>query len=295
MPAKEGLIKSVNIQTTAREIDFVQRFALIWEHLQQIFGITRRIRKTPGTILKSKYAEVTLASGNVGEGEEIPYSTATVKTKDYDTINVEKYAKGVSIESINEHGYQDAINLTDSQFLFELQGNVVDRFYTFLKTGTLTSTKATFQAALAEAQGQVRNKFKSMHRGITDVDGFCNILDAYDYLGGADISVQSQFGLNYIENFLGYKKLFLCAEGEIPRNKILATPVENMIVYYVSPDDSDFARAGLEYTTDGVTNLIGFHVQPDYKTAVSESYALLGMTMMAEYLDGIANITIQGA
>ena len=295
MPAKEGLTKTANIQTAAREVDFVQRFALNWEHLQQIIGITRRIRKTPGTILKSKYAEVTLESGNVGEGEEIPYSASTVKTKDYEAINVEKYAKGVSIEAINEHGYQDAINLTDTQFLFELQSNVTDRFYTFLRTGTLTSTKATFQAALAEAQGQVRNKFKSMHRGITDVVGFCNILDAYDYLGAANITVQTEFGMNYIENFLGYSKLFLCAAGEIPRNKVFATPVENLIVYYVSPDDSDFARAGLVYTTDGVTNLIGFHVQGDYRTAVSESYALLGMTLMAEYLDGIAAITIQGA
>jgi len=292
--AKDRLTKSVNIDTTAREVDFVTRFAKNWQHLRDIMGIMRTIRKTPGTVLKSKYASVILQSGNVEEGNEIPYSQASVATKDYAKINVEKYAKAVSIEAINEHGYDDAVGLTDDQFLFELQNNVTGRFYSFLNSGTLTSVKTTFQAALAEAQGQVRNKWKAMHKGITEIVGFCNILDAYDYLGAANITVQSEFGMNYIENFLGYRRLFLCTESEVARGIILATPIENMILYYVSPDDSEFAKAGLAYTTDGETNLIGFHTQGDYKTAVSESFALMGMTLMAEYLDGIANVNYKG-
>lgn len=294
MPAKANLTKEANIVTAAREIDFVTRFATNWDHLRDIMGVSRLIRKPAGSELKTKSATVTLAA-SPAEGEEIPYSQATVTESPMGTINVEKYAKAVSIEAINEHGYNDAINRTDEAFLFELQTEVTDRFYTFIKTGTLTSTKATFQEALAEAQGQVRNKFKSMHKGITEVVGFCNILDAYDYLGAAAITVQSEFGMNYIENFLGYRRLFLCASTEVPRNMVLATPVENMILYYVSPSDSDFARAGLQFTVDGVTNLIGFHTQGNYSTAVSESFALMGMTLMAEYLDGIAKITIQGA
>ena len=293
--AKDRLTKSANIDTTAREVDFVTRFANNWDALRDILGVTRLIRKTPGTVLKSKYASVTLQSGSVEEGNEIPYSQASVSTKDYAAINVEKYAKGVSIEAINEHGYDDAVGLTDDQFLFELQNNVTSRFYAFVNTGTLTSAKTTFQSALAEAQGQVRNKWKAMHKGITEIVGFCNILDAYDYLGAASITVQSAFGMNYIENFLGYSRLFLCSDEEVARGFVLATPVENMILYYVSPDDSDFARAGLQYTTDGVTNLIGFHVQGNYNTAVSESFALMGMTLMAEYLDGIAVVNYKGS
>lgn len=295
MSPKDRLTKSQHISTTAREVDFVTRFANNWDALRDILGVSRVIRKTPGTVLKSKYASVTLQSGAVGEGEEIPYSQASVATKDYAPINVEKYAKGVSIEAINEHGYDDAVGLTDDQFLFELQNNVTGRFYDFVNTGTLTSVKTTFQAALADAQGQVRNKWKAMHKGITQIVGFCNILDAYDYLGAASITVQNAFGMNYIENFLGYSKLFLCSDEEVDRGFILATPVENMILYYVSPDDSDFARAGLEYTTDGITNLIGFHVQGNYNTAVSESFALMGMTLMAEYLDGIAVCNYKGS
>lgn len=290
--AKQYLTKSANIQTQAREIDFVTRFALNWEHLRDIMGIMRLIRKTPGTVLKSKYAEVTLQNGAIGEGEEVPYSQANVFTKDYATIQLEKFRKGVSAEAINEHGYDDAVGLTDDQFLFELQTNVTGRFHSFLKSGTLISAKATFQAALAEAQGRVRNKWKAMHRGITEIVGWCNILDAYDYLGAANITVQNQFGMSYIENFIGYSRLFLCSDEEIPRGKIAATPVENMILYYVSADDNDFARAGLVYTTDGITNLIGVHVNGEYGTVVSELHALMGLTLMAEYIDGIAVVDI---
>ena len=287
-----GVTKTANIQTTAREVDFVTRFQNNWEHLRDIMGIMRLIRKTPGTVLKSKYAEVTLESGAVAEATEIPYSEAHVYTKDYAPIAIEKFRKGVSIEAINEHGYDDAINLTDRQFMFELTTNVTDRFYDYIVTGTLISAKATFQAALAEAQGRVRNKWKAMHKGITKIVGFCNILDAYDYLGAADITTQTAFGMTYIEDFLGYSRLFLCSAGEVPRGKILATPVENMILYYVSPDDSDFARAGMVYTTEGKTPLIGYHVDGNYGTAVSESFAIMGLTLMAEYIDGIAVVDI---
>ena len=290
--AKENLTVSANIQTTAREVDFVTRFAKNWQSLRDIMGIMRVVRKEPGTVLKSKYATVVLQSGDVGEGENIPYSAATVKEKDYAKIKVEKYAKGVSIEAINEHGYNDAINLTDKEFLSELQNNVTERFYDYLNTGTLVLTAGTFQEALAMAQGNVRNKWKQMHRGITEIIGFCNILDAYAYLGAANITVQSEFGLNYIENFLGYRKLFLLSEEECPKGRVIATPVENIVLYHVNPNDSEFAKAGLRYTTDGETNLIGFHVDGDYKTAVSESFALMGLTLFAEYIDGIAVVSI---
>lgn len=284
--AANNITKAANIQTTPREIDFVSRFNLNWQALRDIMGVSRLIRQTPGTVLKSKVAKVTLAQ-SVGEGEVIPYSEANVVTIDYATINVEKYAKGVTIEAIQRHGYNDAVGMTDDALMYELQNKITGDFYDFLNTGRLISAKATFQAALAEAQGRVRNQFKKMHRGITNVVGFCNILDAYDYLGVANITVQSAFGMNYIENFIGYSKLFLASDDEIPRGKVVATPEENIICYYVSPDDSEFAMAGLAYTTDGETNLIGVHVQGNYGTATSEIFALQGMVMMAEYIDGV--------
>lgn len=292
MAAKDNLIKTTDIQVTAREIDFVTRFERNWEHLREILGIMRPIKKQPGAILKSKYAEGTLESGSVGEGEEIPYSKFVVKEKEYAEMTIEKYAKAVSIEAIKDHGYENAVQMTDDEFLFQLQSMVTRRFYTYLNTGTLTATETTFQMALAMAKGLVENKFKEMHRTATGVVGFVNTLDVYEYLGAANITIQNQYGFQYIKDFMGFNTIFLLAESEIPRGRVIATPVENIVLYYVDPNESDFVRAGLVYTVSGETNLIGFHTQGNYNTAVSEAFAIMGLTLFAEYIDAIAVVDI---
>lgn len=288
MAAKDNLTKQADIQVTAREIDFVTRFARNWEHLREILGIMRPIRKEPGAVLKSKTASVVLESGEVGEGEEIPYSQAKVTETPYAEMTVEKYAKAVSIEAIKTYGYDTAVAMTDDEFLYQLQNEVTGRFYDYLNTGTLSVSETTWQRALAMAKGSVINKFKQMHRTATNVVGFVNVLDLYDYLGDANITVQTAFGFDYVQNFMGFSTIFLLSDEEIPRGRVIATPVENIVLYYVDPSMSDFARAGLSYTTDGDTNLIGFHTQGNYNTAVSECFAIMGMTLFAEYLDAIA-------
>lgn len=295
-------LPNVYNNVTAREIDFVTRFGDNWDALRNILGIMRPIRKTPGTTLKSYTASVALESGNVGAGNVIPYSKATINEDLKEDVTIEKYAKAVPIEDVNTYGAEIAIEKSDDAFLTQLQNLVLGRFYTFLTSdaSALTDNATTWQMALAKAQGLVLNKFATMQadgtcKDVTEIVGFANILDAYDYLGAADVTIQTEFGLTYIKNFMGYKTLFLLPETQIPRNKVIATPVENIDLYYVDPADSEFAKLGLQYTTQGETNLIGFHAQGNYNTAVGESFALMGMTLWAEYLDGIANVTVTGA
>lgn len=285
---------------TAREVDFVTRFNDDWDALRNIMGIMRPIRKAPGTSLISYTADVALEDGDVGAGEVIPYSKATITQATKDDLSIKKYAKAVPIEDVDKYGAEIAVEKSDDAFLTKLQNVVLGNFYTFLNTGSLTGTAATWQAALAKAQGEVLNKFAGMAKDVTSVVGFANILDAYDYLGAADISVQTQFGLNYVKDFMGYSTLFLLpttvsGNNAIARNTVIATPVENIDLYYADPGDSEFARLGLNYTVQGETNLIGFHAQGNYSTAVGESYAIMGMKLWAEYLDGIAKITVTPA
>ena len=288
--AHDGLIKSADIQVTSRKIDFVTQFARNWQALQDIMGITRPIEKPNGTELTSKYAEGTLESGNVGEGEFIPRSHFTVKEKPYGKITVEKYAKEVSLEAVAEHGEEAAINMTDEEFLVELQEMVSGRFYAYLKTGTMTFEEKTFQMAFAMALGKVKDKFKKMHRNVTGIAVFVNTLDLYAYLGSSEITIQTAFGFSYIKNFLGAELTFI--SSEIPRGQMIATPINNIVSYYVNPQNSGFAKLGLNYTTDGVTNLIGFAVKGDYDRATGVSYALMGFLLFAEYIDAIAVVTI---
>lgn len=285
---------------TAREVDFVTRFNDNWDALRNIMGIMRPIRKPPGTSLISYTADVALEDGDVGAGEVIPYSKATITQATKEDLSIKKYAKAVPIEDVDKYGAEIAVEKSDDAFLTKLQNVVLGNFYTFLNTGSLTGTAATWQAALAKAQGEVLNKFAGMAKDVTSVVGFANILDAYDYLGAADISVQTQFGLNYVKDFMGYSTLFLLpttvsGNNAIARNTVIATPVENIDLYYADPGDSEFARLGLNYTVQGETNLIGFHAQGNYSTAVGESYAIMGMKLWAEYLDGIAKITVNPA
>lgn len=278
---------------TAREIDFVTRFGQNWQHLLDIIGITRPIAMKPGTVLTSKYAEMKNMASSPAEGEVIPYSQAEIKEKTYATVGVEKYRKGVTIELIQKWGYDIACEKTDEAFMNELQQDVAGRFYTYLQTGTLKGSQKTFQRALAIAKGAVVNKFKAMHKTATEIVGFVNVMDLYEYLGDAAITVQTAFGFQYIKDFMGYGTIFLLSDSELPQGKVIATPVENIDLYYVDPGESDFAKAGLAYTVEGETNLIGVHVEGNYGTAVSDIFALLGMTLFAEYIDGICIVEIK--
>lgn len=292
MAAKNYLTREQDISVSAREQDFVTVFGKNWDALRTIMGIMRPIRKTPGTQLRSIEASVNLESGSIGEGEEIPYSRATIVEVGFEDITIEKYAKAVSIEAVNKYGAEVAVQRTDDEFRNELQNNVLTRFYTYLNTGALTGTAATWQAALAKAKGLVLDKFQKMRRTVTNVVGFANVLDLYDYLGAADITVQTAFGLTYIQNFMGYSTLFLLSEPDIARGDVIAVPVENIDLYYIDPSDSDFAKLGLNYVVEGETNLIGFHAEGNYTTAVGESFAIMGMTLWSEYLDGISVISV---
>lgn len=276
---------------TAREIDFVTRFGKNWDALRDILGIMRPIRKAPGTQLVSYTATVTLEDGDVDPGCVIPFSKYELTKAAYSDIALKKYAKAVTIEDVNKYGAQNAVERSDEAFLNELQNGVLTQFYAFLNTGEGEVEAVTLQEALAKAKGYVIDKFNKLRRTVTEVVGFANVLDFYDYLGAADISLQTQNGITYIKNFLGYGTLILLSEPDIARGTVIALPKENIDLYYVDPSDKEFGDLGLTYTVQGETNLIGFHAQGNYATAVGESYALMGMTLWAEYLDGIAIAT----
>ena len=252
----------------------------------------RPIRKTPGTQLISYTASVELEDGEVGAGKVIPYSKATVLQYSKADLSLLKYAKAVPIEDVSKYGAAIAVQKTDDAFLNELQSKVLDDFYTFLTddTSAMTSTETTFQMGVAMAIGKVKDKFKKMRKNSSEIVVFVNTLDAYKYLGAANITVQSAFGVDYIQNFMGARTMIL--SSEIESGTIIGVPADNIVLYYIDPGDGEFAQLGLSYTTQGETNLIGFHANGNYTTAVGESFALMGMTLWAEYADAIAIITV---
>lgn len=278
-------------QMTVKELDFITRFESTWQALIEILGIMRPIEKQPGTKLVSSVASITLANGTVAEGDEVPLSLATVTPVAYADLTFQKYRKAVTVEAVDKYGAAIAVQKTDDALLNELTGNVLDDFYTFAQTGTLTDTYSTFQMAVAMAIAKVKNKWKVMRRDYSNIVAFVNTLDLGEYLGGAPISTQTAYGLEYLKNFLGADTVIVTSE--IPQKTVLATPADNIVLYYSDPSNADFKELGLDYTTgNGPTNLIGIHKEGNYGRVMGETHALMGMKLWAEYLDGIAKITI---
>lgn len=290
MAAPERLTKSSDITIRAKEIDFISRFNDTWEALREILGIMRPVRKTPGTKLTASKATVTLQSGKVGEGEEVPLSQAKVEPVAFEDLELEKYRKAVSAEAVTNFGAAVAVQKTDDAFLKELQGVVLDRFYDFLQTGLLTSTETTFQMAVSMAVTLVKDKFKKMRKDYTNIVVFVNTLDVGMYQGAAEISIQTREGIEYAKDFMGANTVII--SSEIPSGTVIGIPAENIVLYYIDPSDGDYQELGLDYTTVGETSLIGIHKEGNYGRVIGETHALMGMKLFAEYLDGIAVVSM---
>lgn len=291
--AEPNTITTQQFSINPREVDFVTSFGREITALTEVMGISRPVRKANGTTLTAMKATGELESGVVAEGDVIPLSQFEVEPVSFATIQLLKYRKAVTIESIEKYGLQAAIAMTDEEFKVQLQDEVMAQFYNFLLTGQLTSEESTFQMALAMAIGRVKDAFKKMHRQATGVAAFVNTLDVYEYLGGAQITVQNAFGMDYVENFLGADIVFF--SSEIPQGRVIATPTNNIVVYYVDPGDSEFGQAGLYYTTDSQVPYIGYHTEGNYQRAQSESFAIMGLTIFAEYLNAVAVVTVSDA
>lgn len=287
MAALANTTTTNQITTNVKEIDFVSRFNRNWDSLREILGIMNPVRKTPGTKLVASKASIVLQDGAVAEGDEVPLSQAKVEPVAYADIDLQKYRKAVTAEAVAKYGAAVAVQKTDDAFLVELQNKVLDEFYTFAQTGTLTGDASTFQMAVAMAATMVKDKFKKLRLDYSNIVAFVNTVDVGRYLGGANIDIQNRNGIEYVKDFLGVQTLIITSE--IPEGKVLAIPADNIVLYYIDPADGDFRELGLEYYTgDGETNLIGIHKEGNYGRVMGETHALMGMKLFAEYLDAIA-------
>ena len=275
------------ITINVKEIDFISRFEQNWQALREIMGVMRPVRKQLGTKLVASKAEVVLQNGEVAEGDEVPFSQATVTPVIYEDLTLQKYRKAVTAEAVAKFGASVAVQKTDDAFLNELQGKVLDEFYAFAQTGTLTGSEDTFQMAVSMAVTKVKDKFKKMRLDYSNIVAFVNTVDVGKYLGAAQISMQTRNGIEYFKDFLGANTVIV--SSEIPEGTVLAIPADNIVLYYVDPADGDFASLGLNYTTgNGETNLIGIHKEGNYGRVMGETHALMGMKLFAEYIDAIA-------
>lgn len=284
MAAETNLIKKEDL-VRAREIEFVNIFGESVKKLVEALGVTRKIPKQAGYTLKSYKATGTLQDGTVAEGDLIPLSKYKTEAVSYAEITLKKWRKATSAEAIIEKGYDQAVQMTTDRMLKDVQKGIRTDFFTFLATGTGVATGATFQAALAQAWGQLQVKFEDDE---IEAVYFMNPLDVADYLSTADITLQTAFGMTYVENFLGLGTVFF--NSSVTKGTIYATAKDNLVLYYVPVNGADLENA-FSFTSD-LTGLIGIHEEADYKHMTAEDTVMSGIVLFAERLDGVIKSTI---
>ena len=284
MAAETNLIKKEDL-VRAREIEFVTLFGESIKKLVEALGVTRKIPKQAGYTLKTYKATGTLQDGTVAEGDLIPLSKYQTEAVSYAEIVLKKWRKATSAEAIIEKGYDQAVQMTTDRMLKDVQKGIRTDFFTFLATGTGTATGATFQAALAQAWGKLQVLFED---DSIEAVYFMNPLDVADYLATAQITMQTAFGMTYVENFLGLGTVIF--DSKVPEGTIYATAKENIVLYYVPVNGADLGNA-FSFTADQ-TGLIGIHEEADYKHMTAEDTVMSGVVLFAERLDGIVKSTI---
>lgn len=271
-----------------RDVDFTERFSFGIETLMKMLGTTRKIEKKAGEVLKVYKVTGTLESGVVAEGEVIPLSKYQTSYESIGEAVLNKWRKVTTAEAISEKGYGQAVNDTNAKMLKDIQKGIRSSFVNFLSTGTGAATGIGLQEAMAQVWGQMQVLFEDT---AIETVYFVNPLDVADYLGAAQISTQTAFGMSYIENFLGMGTAILASD--VPKGKIYATAAENIVLYYIPVTSSDMAQA-FDLQADA-TGLIGIHTAATYNNLSAETVAASGVGLFAEKLDGIVVGSITGA
>lgn len=271
-----------------RDVDFTERFTTDLSTLMKMLGVTRKIEKRAGEVLKVYKVTGTLEDGTVAEGEVIPLSKYQTTYTAIGEATLQKWRKVTTAEAISSKGYGQAVNDTNAKMLKDIQKGIRTKFTSFLATGTGSATGTNLQTALAQVWGKLQILFED-----TSIEAvyFMNPLDVAEYLGNAQISTQTAFGMSYIENFLGIGNVIL--ESDIPQGKIYATAAENIVLYYIPVSSADMAQA-FNMTADA-TGLVGIHTGATYDNLSAETVAASGVGLFAEKLDGIVIGTITGA
>lgn len=283
MPAENNLITAEDMKKV-REVDFVQQFThQSLNKLLEVLGVTRKIPMMEGTTMYYYTVTGTLHSGNVAEGEVIPLSHYEVTKTPVGEITLKKWRKAVSAEAIKKSGYEAAVTETDAKLLKDVQAGVRTDFFSLVNgtiAGSTSVTGAGLQKALAAAWGQLQVKFED---DTAEAVYFVNPLDIADYLAGASISVQTAFGMNYVEDFLGLGTVII--SSRITQGTFLATAKENLILYYLTMN-GDVANA-FQLTADEL-GLIG--IKSGYQNeerAQIESLVMSGIQLFVEYAAGV--------
>ncbi|NRN88423.1 hypothetical protein [Lactobacillus helveticus] len=276
----------------AQSIDFVEQFSDNVSTLLKAMGNVRMHPMANGTLIQTYKTDTTNASSRtVAEGEVIPLTKISrTKNKQYELTLTDKLRKTTTFEAIQKDGYDQAVTYTDSKLLAIAQKNAkTDLFGALTSKGTTTASGVGLQPAISAGLGKLAGLFEDID-GVGTTIAYVNPDDLYKYLGNAQITVQTTFGLKYLQNYLNVDAVFLTTA--IPAGKVVMTVSDNMNFYYV--DMRGEAGRAFEMQVDQ-TGLIGVTHKQTPEALSYDTIAAGGWLLLPERTDGIVTSTITTA
>lgn len=270
------------VEAKAQDINFVTKFEANVQHLLNVLGKTSVQIVAPGTAYKVYETSGSLSTATVAEKALIPDSGIALGTPTTLEITYKKYRNMTGIETIGTYGYELAVGKTNEDMLKQIQNVVRASIFTAIANGTGTATGTSFQAAIAAAAGEVAEKFEAE---VATPVFFVNPSDLYAYLGAHTITLEQEFGLSYLKNFMGIGNVI--ADSNVPSGTVYGTAVENLTV--LAPAIAQIP--GMDLTTDA-SGIIGVRNEPLYEYGSVQTVAYCGLCVNPAFLDRIIVATI---
>lgn len=296
MAAPENITLASDL-AVALDREFVKNFSGEYDRLAEILGIFAPETVAAGTALYQLEiaGELNDSSGDNGssgtayvEGDLVALSKFTAKKVPMGDVKVMPYRRMTTAQSILKSGVEVAVYRTDKKMISKIRNAIVKQFFTFLATGTGSATAGkTLQAALANVDATLGDSLEKNDDEGGRLVHFVNRQDAAAYLGSAQITTQTVFGMGYLQSFLGVTDVFMT--NQVDAGTVWATPVDNIHVF--APDFGALASASLAYQTES-NGLIGAAHTPAYDHVSVETNVLTGLTLLPEVKDYIAKAAI---
>lgn len=272
-----------------KSIDHTVRFGLTLKDFQTALGVSRLMPVAEGVTIKFYgKPDVTLADGNVPEGDLIPLSYVTPTVASTKEIKIKKWRKGTSGEAIQRYGKDKAVDLTDDAMLKEIQKNIRTDLFTLIQSGsaqTSLNPANGLQAALATVWGSLQTIFEDdTVRPIV----FIHPMDVAQAIADKQLTLETAFGLNYYTDVTG---TIVFTSTQVTKGTVYATAAENLVIAYITANSSDLAQT-FSLTSDE-TGFIGMTHYVDHSSLTQMTLAVSGVLMYPERLDGVVKVALK--
>lgn len=263
----------------AISVDLTSRISKNIVELQKLLGITDLIPMSAGTDIKIYKWTVDELADQVGEGKTIGLTKVTRTLANTISLALDKYRRNTTAEAIQKVGRNIAINQSDEKLVGKVQKETKKSLYAALKKGSGTVSGITLQAVLANLWAKLQEYYED--EDVTPVY-FINQQDVADYLGTAQITMQTAFGFTYIENFLGLGTAII--SPQVTAKNPIATAKENMRGAYV-PMSGDVAQT-FALMADS-TGLVGMTHSTNSRDASVDTLLMSCVKFFPEFEDGV--------